>query len=178
MNFWQGKTVRLRAVEPADAPTFFQWNQNSERSRSLDFVWPPMSLASVSAWAEEQSRKKLEQDRFHWVIENPEGVPVGSISTHHCDSRNGTFSYGVDVAPEHQQRGYASESVCLILKYYFQELRYQKATVAVHAHNLASIRLHERLGFRKEGTLRRMVFTRGRYYDLILYGITAEEFHP
>lgn len=176
MNFWQGKCIRLRAVEPADAPIFFQWNQNSERSRSLDFVWPPSSLASVTEWTEEQSKNKLERDAFHWVIESLEGVPVGSISTHHCESRNGTFSYGVDIAPEHQRKGYASESVRLVLEYYFRELRYQKATVAVHAYNEASIRLHERLGFTKEGSLRRMVFTRGQYYDLICFGITTEEY--
>jgi RimJ/RimL family protein N-acetyltransferase len=175
-GFWQGKRIRLRAVEPADAPTFFQWNQNSERSRALDFLWPPSSLASVAAWAEEQSKNRLEKDTFHWVIENVEGVPIGSISTHHCEPRNGTFSYGVDIAPEHQRRGYASESIRLVLKYYFQELRYQKASVAVHSYNEASIRLHQRLGFQREGTLRRMVFTRGQYYDLIWFGITAEEF--
>jgi RimJ/RimL family protein N-acetyltransferase len=174
-DFWQGKCVRLRAVEPADAPTFFQWNQNSERSRALDFVWPPSSLASVTAWVEEHSRNKLKKDTFHFVIEDLEGAPVGSISTHHCEPRNGTFSYGVDIAPEHQRRGYASESIRLVLKYYFQELRYQKASVAIHSYNEASIRLHQRLGFKREGTLRRMVFTRGQYYDLIWFGITAEE---
>jgi len=38
----------------------------------------------------------------------------------------------------------------LILKYYFEELRYQKVTVPVHANNPASIRLHEKLGFKKK----------------------------
>lgn len=176
MNFWQGKRIRLRAVEPADATTFYQWNQNSERARNLDFVWPPLSLAAVTAWAEEQSQKKLENDAYHWVVETTEGVPVGSIVTHDCNSRNGTFGYGVDIAPDHQHKGYASEAVRLVLKFYFRELGYQKATVAVHAYNEPSIRLHQQLGFQREGTLRRMVFTRGEYYDLVYFGMTAEEF--
>ncbi len=46
----------------------------------------------------------------------------------------------------------------------------------VHSDNLASIRLHEKLGFQKEGTLRRMGFTGGKYIDLLWYGMTADEF--
>jgi RimJ/RimL family protein N-acetyltransferase len=46
----------------------------------------------------------------------------------------------------------------------------------VHADNEASIALHEKLGFRREGTLRRMMYTRGEYIDLHWYGMTKEEF--
>jgi hypothetical protein len=30
--------VRLRGIEPGDAVTFFEWNQDSERARRLDFL--------------------------------------------------------------------------------------------------------------------------------------------
>jgi len=38
------------------------------------------------------------------------------------------------------------------------------------------MKLHEALGFKKEGVIRRMVYTNGSYYDEIIYGITREEF--
>ena len=177
MNYWQGKRVRLRGIEPSDAEHFIRWNLDSERARHLDFVWPPTSNASVQAWVEAQSRQKLEHDSFHWVIENHDGDPVGSISTHDCTPRYGTFSYGIDVAPEHQRQGYAREAIRLVLRYYFEELRYQKVTVPVHSDNEASIRLHEGLGFQREGTHRRMFYTQGHFVDVIWFGMTAEEFH-
>jgi RimJ/RimL family protein N-acetyltransferase len=176
MNFWQTGKIRLRGIEPTDAELFANWNQDSERARHIDFVWPPTSAASVAEWVQEQSRHKLENDTFHWVIETAAGAPVGSISTHACNHRTGTFSYGVDVAEEHRGHGYAGEAILLVLKYYFEELRYQKVTTVVHANNPASIRLHEKLSFVKEGTLRRMVYTRGQHYDEIWYGMTCEEF--
>jgi RimJ/RimL family protein N-acetyltransferase len=176
MNFWQSETIRLRAVEPSDAETFYRWNQDSERARYLDFLWPPASLASVRAWTEGQSLRKLENDAFHWVIETLEGEPAGTISTHACDPRNGTFSYGLDVAPEHRRKGYAAAAVILVLRYYFAELRYQKVTVCVHGDNESSILLHRKLGFRLEGTHRRMVYTHGQYLDLLWFGMTTEEF--
>lgn len=176
MNYWQAETIRLRGVEPEDARHFFRWNQDSERARQLDFVWPPISLSSVESWAMEQSAQKFKDHAFHWVIETLDGQPVGSISTHDCNLRNGTFSYGVDVAEEHRGNGYAAEAIRLILRYYFEELRYHKVNVGVHSYNEASLRLHERLGFVREGALREAVYTRGRRYDMILFGMTADEF--
>jgi RimJ/RimL family protein N-acetyltransferase len=176
MNFWQGEKIRLRAIEPSDVEHFIRWNLDSERARHLDFVWPPQSKASVQAWAEEQSRRKLEGDMFHWIIENSDDVPVGSISTHDCSPRYGTFSYGIDIAPGHQRKGYARAAIHLILKYYFEELRYQKVTVPVHSDNEPSVRLHKALGFQHEGTQRRMMYTHGRFVDVHWFGLTVEEF--
>ncbi|HKR58702.1 MAG TPA: GNAT family protein [Pyrinomonadaceae bacterium] len=177
MNFWQGKKIRLRGIELSDAEYFIRWNLNSERARHLDFVWPPTSNASVHAWVEEQSKRKLENDSFHWVIENHDSEIVGSISTHDCNPRAGTFSYGIDIAPEHHRKGCASEAIQLVMQYYFEELRYQKVTVPVHGDNESSIRLHEKLGFQREGTHRRMVYTQGHFVDVLWFGMTVEEFH-
>lgn len=177
MNYWQGRKIRLRAIEPSDAEHFIRWNLDSERARHLDFVWPPSSSAAMRVWAEEKSRQKLEGDMHHWIIETLDGEPAGSISTHDCDRRNGTFSYGIDIAPEHRQKGYAREAIHMVLGYYFDELRYQKVTVPVHDDNGPSRCLHEALGFQREGTHRRMFFTRGHYVDVLWFGMTVEEFH-
>lgn len=175
MNYWQTEQIRLRGVEPEDGPTFWAWNQDSEMARHMDFIWPPTSLASVRGWAESQAQQRLEADRFHWVIENAQGEAVGSINTHHCEPRNGTFMYGVAVAREQRGKGYASAAIQLVLRYYFHELRYQKVTVSVHGDNPGSIALHEKLGFVREGTFRRMLYTGGGYVDVHWYGMTREE---
>ncbi len=175
MNFWQGRLVRLRGVEPSDAETFARWNLDSETARDLEFVWPPVSHARIRKDLEEQTLGRLERDEFFWVIEDPTGSAVGQISTHRCNPRTGVFRYGVSVAREHRRRGYATEAVTLVLKCYFEELRYQKCLVGVHSNNPASVALHERLGFVREGTLRRMVYTGGRFYDLYHYGMLKEE---
>jgi RimJ/RimL family protein N-acetyltransferase len=175
MNVWQGKLVRLRGLEPSDATAFFEWNLDSEMARNLEFVWPPVSQAQVRTWVEEQSQRKLENDSFTWVIEDSSGRAVGAISTHSCNPRNGTFSYGVNIAREDRRKGFAAEAIGLVLRYYFEELRYQKVTVQVYSYNEGSMELHEKLGFVREGTLRRMVYTGGRYHDAHWYGLTREE---
>ncbi len=176
-NFWEGEKIRLRAVEPSDVQHFTRWNLDSQRARNYDFVWPPQSQASLQAWVEEQSRNKLENDRFVWIIENNKGQAIGSIQTHTCNPRYGTFSYGIDIAREHQRRGYASEAIRMVLRYYFDELRYQKVTVWIYCDNEASVKLHEKLGFQREGTHRRMFYSGGQYIDELWFGLTVEEFH-
>jgi RimJ/RimL family protein N-acetyltransferase len=175
MNFWQGRLVRLRGVEPSDAESFARWNLDSEAARELDFTWPPVSLTSIVKDTEELARRKFEADDFFFIIEGGAGVAVGSIDARARNRRAGTFRYGVFVEREHRRCGYATEAAQLVLKYYFDELRYQKCTVSVHANNEASIALHEKLGFQREGTLRRMVYTGGRYLDTHYYGLTREE---
>ena len=175
MNFWQGRLVRLRGVEPSDAKTFARWSLDSEAARELDFVWPPVSLAFVRKELEEASLRKLEADAFFWVIEGADARVVGHISTHHCEPRPGVFSYGLSVVREHRRRGYATEAVLLVLKYYFEELRYQKCLVGVHSNNPASVALHEKLGFVREGTLRRMVYTGGSFHDVHHFGMLKGE---
>ena len=101
---------------------------------------------------------------------------MGSISTQNCNSRNGTFSYGIDISAEERGNGYATEAIQLVLKYYFEELRYQKVTLPIVSDNHASIHLHEKLGFQQEGRFRRMLYSSGKYIDVLWYGMTMEEY--
>jgi len=175
-NIWQGKIVRLRAIEPEDWEFFHTWNLDSETARRCYFVPFPSGKERDRRWAADLAVKESENDEFNLAIENQAGELVGIINTHDCSSRNGTFSYGLAVRDGHRRKGYASEAILLVLRYFFLELGYQKVNAGVYAFNEASIRLHERLGFQQEGRLRRMVFTNGRYFDDINFGMTVEEF--
>jgi RimJ/RimL family protein N-acetyltransferase len=145
-------------------------------ARSLCFVPFPQSQEAVRRWAEEESTRKPEGDAFRFVIDDTSGTAVGDLTMHHCDRRSGTFSYGVCIKKRCRRKGYAKAAIMLVLRYYFQELRYQKATVTVFSFNEASIRLHETLGFQREGVLRRMGYAGGAYFDHFVYGLTAEEY--
>lgn len=173
---WVGKVARLRAVEPEDWRAFSRWDLDTETARSAYFIPFPRSEEAARKWTAELAVKDAAVHEFRWVIENFDGEAVGTLNTHRCDPRNGTFEYGVAVSSEHRRRGYAGDAIRLVLAYFFRELRYQKANVSVYAFNDASLALHRSLGFREEGRLRRMIYTNGRYHDEIILGVTAEEF--
>lgn len=174
--FWQGHLIRLRAVEPSDWEIFHEWNSDSYAARETYHLPFPRSEEATRRWTEKEALRWPEDDVFRLVIETLAGEIVGTINTHSCDLRNGTFAYGLAIGEEHRRKGYASEAITLVLRFFFQELRYQKATVHVYSFNEASIQLHERLGFQLEGRLRRMIYSQGLHFDELIFGITAEEF--
>jgi RimJ/RimL family protein N-acetyltransferase len=176
LNFWQGEKVRLRGIEPKDSETIFQWGLDSDAFKRVDVVSLPRSYENFKKEIEESYKKGPDGDSYSFAIENEEGELVGEIRTFACNRRVGTFKYGMFIARNYWGKGYGTEVVRLLLKYYFKELGYQKVTVHVYSFNDRSIKFHEKLGFQKEGQLRRMNYTDGQYYDDIYLGMTREEY--
>lgn len=175
-NAFRGRLIRLRAVEPSDWEIHYDWNLDSDNGRMTDEIWFPTSKETVKAWAEAEARRAPQEDAFRFQIETLAGELAGTINTHTCNPRCGTFRYGLAILPNYRRKGYASEALLLVLRHYFHERRYQKVNAEVYSFNTASIALHERLGYVLEGRLRRMVFSSGQYFDTLIYGLSREEF--
>lgn len=173
-NIFEGNLIRLRAVEASDWDV---WDRHDTESERLAYeIGFPSSRETARERAEQEAKDRGENDVFRFQIEALAGDLVGSINTHTVNRRCGTFMYGLAILPQHRRKGYASEAIWLVLRYYFHERRYQKANAEVFSFNEPSIGLHERLGFVLEGRLRRMIFTNGQFYDALIYGMTREEF--
>jgi RimJ/RimL family protein N-acetyltransferase len=175
-SVWEGKLVRLRAVEPEDWQAFYDWDLDSEGGRMVDFVWFPGSKERHKKQAADLAVAEVKNDEMVWAIETLDGEFVGAIDTHACNRRVGTFEHGLGIRREHWRKGYASEAILLVLRHMFHELRYQKVNAHVFEYNEPSRQLHLKLGFQQEARLRRMLYTNGRFYDELIFGLTAEEF--
>ncbi|WP_010274011.1 GNAT family N-acetyltransferase [Paenibacillus senegalensis] len=173
-SIWQGHTIRLRAMEPEDADWFHRFIQDDEVTQHIQQIDFPHSKETVRRQIEHEETRN--DHAYQWIAENREGTRIGLIFTYDCDPRAGTFSYGIALHRERWGKGYAVEMIKLVLVFYFFELRYQKVNAKVYSFNDRGIRLHAKLGFTKEGALRRMVYTSGQYHDLLCYGMTREEF--
>lgn len=172
-NFWRGEKVLLRPIEQRDL------DEPSEEQDS--WIERANSEIGVPAWREKDQAdfaalREQKDGAFFWLIDNLAGVNVGCIGTFECDARVGAFKYFIIIKRPFWRQGYGSEAIKIVLRYYFRELRYQKVTSNIHAFNEPSLRLHEKLGFVHEGRVRRVVYTNGQHYDLLLLGLTCEEF--
>lgn len=180
MQYWKGALVRLRPIVKEDADTPYYaidefYDYEAERlGCAISFPLSPDKMREI---LEREAKKMREGDDFSFVIENLTGDVVGNVSTFQCNPRMGTFRYGIDLAKSAQRKGYGSEALYLVLRYYFYELRYQKCNAAVFSFNENSIAFHEKFGFVREGVLRNMVYTKGTHYDEIWYGMTNKEFY-
>jgi RimJ/RimL family protein N-acetyltransferase len=175
---WRGERVRLRAIEPEDWERHFATNVDTEAQRYGYYVPFPQSA--------ERTREKTKSDaatdmataeRVALAIEALDtGELVGQISAHGIDQRNGTFEYGIGIFRDFWKEGYATEAIVLLFRYYFDELRFQKANATVYSFNAPSLAMHRKLGFKEEGCIRRNLYTNGEYHDEFWFGMTAEEF--
>jgi RimJ/RimL family protein N-acetyltransferase len=173
LNYWQGKKVKLRALEARDIDLFADLDYEFEKN--IDAIPFPQTKERLRAWMDKEIQPRFG-DSFRWVAEDLEGKAVGTIHSFACDRRNGTFKYGIAVAKAYWGQGYAKEMIHLVLRYYFNELGYQKVTPHVFSFNERSLRLHQAMGFTTEGKLRNMIYTNGRHFDEIHFGLTKAEF--
>ncbi|MFE9497735.1 GNAT family N-acetyltransferase [Streptomyces collinus] len=178
---WTGERVRLRAIEPDDWTAFKRLAD--EEGRPGYRLHLPRSAESFRVWVREQAVAGSGDDRFRLddcfrlVVESTAtGEWVGAVGTHHASPRSGRFEFDVAIAVDHRRQGYATEALVLLLRFMFAERRYHKCLATVFAHNEASLALTRRLGFVEEGRLRQHVFFAGRYHDLVLTGLLADEF--
>ena len=179
-SIWVGDRVQLRGYEPEDIEFEAAYEENTIDQRSGWKAFPPRSSVARKNWNEEASAAKMEGDAVDFrlvVARRSDNLIVGGVNPHSVDLINGTFRFGISVADEHKGHGYASEAVLLLLRYMFDERRFQKCGSEAHAYNTASLALHRKLGFVEEGRLRRNVFVGGGYHDTVMLGMTVEEFH-
>ena len=175
-SLWRGERVELRAKRTSDIEHFVNDAfPDDMRLYGDGFVVHPASPEFLA----ERNEKALEYpkgDDSSLAIESHAGELVGSISAINCNSQAGDFEYGVAIFSAHHLKGYAKDAVKTLLRYYFEERRYHRATAKVYSFNQNSIQLQESLGFKQEGCLREAVFTKGQRYDTLLFGMTAHEF--
>jgi RimJ/RimL family protein N-acetyltransferase len=63
-----------------------------------------------------------------------------------------------------------------MLRFYFDELGYQRCETGINAFNEPSLALHEKLGFTVEGVRRRAFYTQGRHHDVVMVSILDNEY--
>ncbi len=88
-----------------------------------------------------------------------------------------THEIGWVFAREHQRRGYATEAARSLLAYAFESLRCHRVIATCQPQNVASWRVMEKLGMRREGHFRKCIFRApGEWWDEYFYGILDEEY--
>ncbi len=177
MNFWEGKKIRLRSIEPEDYDFFYRWNLETETQMQLDRIWFPSSIERQKKWAEKKSVEHRADDQHFLVIETLDEKPIGSINANQTNRIHGSFKYGIAVHASARRKGYASDALNIFLNYYFNELRYNKVNATVYEFNVASIKLHEKLQFTREGRLRQTIYSNGQFWDELIFGMTKDEFN-
>jgi RimJ/RimL family protein N-acetyltransferase len=168
---FKGNKINLRIMEKEDLPTYAKWM--NDPAFLGEFIIPLFRpLASF-----EKTFGEVKPDSATFIIETKDGIPAGWVS--HFMTRFGgyqsTKEIGYMVAPEHRKKGFCTEAVTIILDYLFLDKELQRIQALTVEENIPSQRVLETNGFKKEGTLRNLIFNRGCYRNCTLYSILRDE---
>jgi RimJ/RimL family protein N-acetyltransferase len=89
------------------------------------------------------------------------------------EHRQGEIGYVFN--PDHHGRGYATEAVGEVLRLGFEELGLHRIVGRCNARNLASARLMERLGMRREAHFIGNTWAKGGWRDEYVYAVRGDE---
>ncbi|MBX0320588.1 GNAT family N-acetyltransferase [Alkalihalobacillus clausii] len=175
--FWQDDNVRLRAMQPEDwqADYLSKFDTPARRFLACAIELPP-TVSGSQTFAEEHADFASTKGRIMFTIENEKGNNIGSINLNRIDERNGTFSIGIIIDKQYRGKGYGTSAMNILLKYAFFERRLHKFNDCVLKGNEGSVKMMEKLGCIQEGVRRQVVYMDGQYVDLILFGLTKDEF--
>lgn len=172
-----GEKVRLRPVRKSDVGYFVEWYNDFEVMQYLDMYLPMTEIQWAKA-LEEFSIKRAGRETL-FVIETIDGdsfKSIGTVGLHNINSVDSNAMFGIDIGEKDcWSKGYGTEAGQLIIRYGFEQLGLHRIRSEVFSFNERSIRLHNRLGFTREGCLREAVYVNGKYHDEIYFGLIRKE---
>lgn len=175
--FWQKDNITLRLAQPSDWVYFYE-NYFESETRFLYYTETELPIDRQSAKTRFsrflRSAEKKGRTDFA-IIADGERV-VGSLDLYDVDKRGGSFQIASFICESERGRGYAKTALLILLDYCFNELRLHKYNARIIDSNTASRALHQKLGCKKEGTVREMFYHEGKYRDVEIWGMTEDEF--
>ena len=101
---------------------------------------------------------------------------LGNVSVWHTSRRERAGEIGYWVRSTITGDGIGSEAAARVVQVAFEELELHRVTLRIATGNLASERIAEKLGFVREGLLRKEVLVAGTWLDHSLWAILDEEY--
>jgi RimJ/RimL family protein N-acetyltransferase len=121
-------------------------------------------------------RKNFDDPRQHAIVRRADDLLVGHVGFWLWFEPR-TFEIGWAIAPAHQSRGYATEAARAVLAHGFKTLGLHRIVATCDPRNLASVRVMEKLGMRREAHFRLAASSDGgaTWSDEYFYAILDEE---
>ncbi len=103
---------------------------------------------------------------------------IGTIGFWRIDKENHRGEIGYMLRPGFFRMGIASEALTAAMNYAFKHLNFHSIEANINTENDASMKLLEKLGFRKEAHFRENYYADGKFLDSIIYCLLASDNRP
>ncbi len=160
--------VYLDTINKVDMPSLYKWFSNIEFLSTYDYVLPiPMSKEKVDKMISDYNE---ENNSIVFAIRTIEGNIIGIAGYYDIIKDNMVATLFIGIGDENYLgKGYGKEAIAELLNYGFNTLNLYRIQLNVISFNTPAIKLYEKVGFQKEGTMKEFVLRNGQRHDLYMY---------
>jgi len=174
----RGERVWLRPMEERDLPAYVAGVNDTEVGGFAGYR-VPISLEQAAAWhARHADQTRSGAAYFFTVCELGNDRFIGTVWFKEIDTLDGSTELGIFMDRDHIGSGWGTDAHRAILSFGFRTLGLERVWLAVQASNARAIASYEKVGYRREGTLRRSFRVNGVLGDSVLMAILRDEWEP
>ena len=168
-----GIKTSLRAVELEDAETYYLWINDPETNLWRGLYYPT-SLSEARSWIQNNQHTK---DQLTLGVLDSEKKIIGFIGLRQICSRSRRAEIWIYIGDKTKwNQGYATNAMHILCNYAFQEMNLYRVWLECDPEHIPAIKCYEKIGFHKEGLLRKAYYRRGKFRDTCLMGLLRDEF--
>ena len=150
--FLKGEKVLIRPLERDDIDKRLKWKPYPD---------PLYSHYNIGNLTEQEKetwvlKRKTDVSSVYLSIDNLGEQLVGFACLYKINSTEKIAWFGIYLGSEFINQGLGTDATLTLLRYYFEELKFEKLFLDVASHNKRAIRSYEKCGFK---------FTRKKYSD-------------
>jgi RimJ/RimL family protein N-acetyltransferase len=136
----------------------------------------PTNPEQLRRWFDQGMHLRDRDSALHlMMLDRASGRIVGSIGLFNTDWQVGSAEIGYGVRRTARRQGYATEALVAVARWALTVAGIQRVSLTANTANLASIRVAEKAGFRREGTMRRAGIEDDGPHDLALFSLLNDE---
>lgn len=169
------KRVYLRALEPEDYKVSIEWRKDDEIWDMLGGTKYFVSEAYEKSWVEKTIFDSKDLKLAICLIENDQYI--GNVYMTDINMINRSCHSHILIG-EHDYwgQGYAKEALMLAIDYMFKERNIHRIQANVLENNIASLKMHEKCGYKVDGILRDSVYKAGKYHNQYVLSLLKDEY--
>ena len=144
--------IQLRRPRPSDASAIFEYGSDPEVARYAD--WPiRTTIEPLIEFLRDRAARWEAGEEFHWIITLPsEDRAIGGIS---CRVEKHSAEVGFLLNRAYWNKGFATSAARAIVAWALSIPSIWRVWATCDTENVASVRVLEKAGLLREGTLRR-----------------------
>lgn len=168
--------VLLRPLGAGDATTKAGWGRDADIVRWTGVPAGDTPASAQRYIAEAEKSRGAGHSIALGIVEVRSARLVGSCELRRPEPRDPELGeITILLSPEARGRGLATRALALLVDWGVRDLELKRIQAVVHPENARSIAMFERLGFEREGLLRRLRHRETGREDRILYAVLSDE---